>query len=178
MFLNKIKIFLLISNCLIFFFLTYNDVKSEEIKVISGLAIVTDGDSLKINNNKIRLVGIDAPELKQTCQHGVTEYPCGEMSKERLDLIVADFQITCSYSKKDRYKRILGVCYIGNIDSVAFKKRLKSLELNSMMVKSGNAVAYRKYSDEYIKDEEYAKINKKGIWIGNFEMPWDWRKKN
>ena len=178
MFLNKIKIFLLISICLIFFFLTYNDVKSEEIKVISGLAIVTDGDSLKINNNKIRLVGIDAPELKQTCQQGVTEYPCGEISKKWLDLLVADFQITCSYSKKDRYKRILGVCYIGNKDSVAFKKKVKSLELNSMMVKSGNAVAYRKYSDEYIKDEEYAKINKKGIWIGNFEMPWDWRKKN
>ena len=76
------------------------------------------------------------------------------------------------------YKRILGVCYIGNIDSVAFKKKVKSHELNSIMVKSGNAVAYRKYSDAYIKDEEYAMINKRGIWVGKFEMPWDWRKKN
>ena len=72
MFLNKIKLSLLISICLLFFFLTYNDVKSDEIKIVSGLAIVTDGDSLKIDNNKIRLVGIDAPELKQTCQNGVT----------------------------------------------------------------------------------------------------------
>jgi endonuclease YncB( thermonuclease family) len=93
-------------------------------------------------------------------------------------MIVEDFQITCFYSEKDRYKRILGVCYIGNIDSAAFKKKIKSLELNSMMVKSGNAVAYRKYSDAYINDEEFAKINKRGIWIGKFEMPWDWRKKN
>ena len=100
------------------------------------------------------------------------------MSKEWLNLLVKDFQITCSYSEKDRYKRILGVCYIGNINSVAFKKKVKSLELNSMMVKSGNAVAYKKYSDVYIEDEEFAKINKRGIWIGKFEMPWDWRKKN
>ena len=178
MYLSKIKLFLAISICLIFFFLTYNDVKSYEIKTISGTAIVTDGDSIKINNRKIRLVGIDAPELKQTCQNGVTEYPCGEMSKEWLNLLVEDFQITCSYSEKDIYKRILGVCYIGNINSVAFKKKVKSLELNSMMVKSGNAVAYRKYSDVYIEDEESAKINKRGIWIGKFEMPWDWRRNN
>ena len=47
-----------------------------------------------------------------------------------------------------------------------------------MMVKSGNAVAYKKYSDVYIEDEKFAKINKRGIWIGKFVMPWDWRKKN
>ena len=178
MFLNKIKLFLIISVCLIFFFLTYNDVKSQEVKIITGMAKVTDGDSIKINNNKIRLVGIDAPELKQKCINGVSEYMCGKISKEWLNMIVEDFQITCFYSEKDRYKRILGVCYIGNIDSAAFKKKIKSLELNSMMVKSGNAVAYRKYSDAYINDEEFAKINKRGIWIGKFEMPWDWRKKN
>jgi endonuclease YncB( thermonuclease family) len=178
MHLNKTNLFLVISICLIFFLLTYNDVKSKEIKTISGTAIVTDGDSIKINNKKIRLVGIDAPELKQTCQHAGTEYPCGEMSKEWLNLYVENFQITCFYSEKDRYKRILGVCYIGNIDSVAFKKKIKSLELNSMMVKSGNAVAYRKYSDVYVEDEEYAQINKRGIWMGEFEMPWEWRKKN
>ena len=178
MYLSKIKLFLAISICLIFFFLTYNDVKSKEIKTISGTAIVTDGDSIRIDNRKIRLVGIDAPELKQTCQHGITEYPCGKMSKEWLNLLVEDFQITCSYSEKDRYKRILGVCYIGNIDSVAFKKKVKSLELNSMMVKSGHALAYRKYSVAYIEDEDYAKANNLGIWKMNFEFPWDYRRKN
>ena len=62
MYLNKIKLFLVISICLIFFFLTYNDVKSKEIKIISGIAKVIDGDTIRINNNKIRLFGIDAPE--------------------------------------------------------------------------------------------------------------------
>ena len=52
MFLNKIKLFLLISICLIFFFLTYNDVKSEEVKIISGIAKVTDGDTIRIEEKK------------------------------------------------------------------------------------------------------------------------------
>ena len=60
MYLNKIKLFLVISICLIFFFLTYNDVKSYEIKII-------DGDTIHLNSEKIRFSGIDTPELKQTC---------------------------------------------------------------------------------------------------------------
>mgnify|MGYP001329590460 CR=1 FL=1 len=68
MFLNKIKLFLVISICLIFFFLTYNDVKSDELKIIFGTAKVIDGDTIKIKKNKIRLFGIDAPEKKQQCQ--------------------------------------------------------------------------------------------------------------
>jgi len=93
MYLNKIKLFLVISICLIFFFLTYNDVKSQEPKVISGIAKVIDGDTIKIKNNKIRLLGIDAPEKKQQCQKPwlsisfVTfskSYSCGEISTQRL----------------------------------------------------------------------------------------------
>ena len=68
MFLNKTKLFLVISICLIFFFLTYHDVKSQEIKIISGVAKVIDGDTIKIEKKKIRLFGIDAPEKKQKCQ--------------------------------------------------------------------------------------------------------------
>ena len=64
MYLNKIKLFLVISICLLFFFLTYNDVKSQETKIISGIAKVIDGDTIKIERNKIRLFGIDAPEKK------------------------------------------------------------------------------------------------------------------
>ena len=68
MYLNKIKLFLVISICLIFFFLTYNDVKSQEPKIISGIAKVIDGDTIRIEKSKIRFFGIDAPENKQLCQ--------------------------------------------------------------------------------------------------------------
>ena len=61
MFLNKIKIFLVISITLIFIFLSYDDVNSKEFKIISGMARVIDGDTIKIDKVKIRLMGIDAP---------------------------------------------------------------------------------------------------------------------
>ena len=66
MFLNKINLFLAISICLIFSFLIYNDVNSEEVKIISGIAKVTDGDTIQIEGKKIRFFGIDAPEKKTT----------------------------------------------------------------------------------------------------------------
>ena len=62
MYLNKKRLFLVISICLLFFFLTYNNVRSNQLTIISGIAEVVDGDTIKINSNKIRLFGIDAPE--------------------------------------------------------------------------------------------------------------------
>ena len=62
MFLNKIKIFLLISICLIFFFATYQDLSHNKVKVI-------DGDTIHLNNEKIRFSGIDTPEIKQVCNY-------------------------------------------------------------------------------------------------------------
>ena len=68
MFFTKRKAIILIIICSIFFVLTYKDVKSEEIKEISGNAQIIDGDTIKINSKKIRLHGIDAPEFKQMCK--------------------------------------------------------------------------------------------------------------
>ena len=180
MYLNKIKLFLVISVCLIFFFLTYFDVKSQEVKIVSGTAIISDGDTIKINNEKIRLAGIDAPEIKQKCYSYLLEreFPCGMFSKDMLMTITSTSKVTCFYTEKDRYKRILGTCYMGDLNSVAVIKKVKEANINRLMVRLGQAVAYRKYSNEYITDEEYAKKNLNGIWKGKFEMPWDWRKKN
>ena len=77
MYLNKIKLFLAISICLIFFFLTYNDVKSYEIKII-------DGDTIHLNNEKIRFTGIDTPELKQTCNKNNEIINCGIQARKLL----------------------------------------------------------------------------------------------
>ena len=68
MFFTKRKVIILIIICSIFFILTYKDVRSEEIKEISGNAQIIDGDTIKINSKKIRLYGIDAPEFKQMCK--------------------------------------------------------------------------------------------------------------
>ena len=175
MYLNKKKLFLVISICLIFFFLTYNDVKSQELKIISGIAKVIDGDTINIKNNKIRLFGIDAPERKQQCQKPwlsisfltfKKNYQCGKISTNILKNKINNKFIICKSTNKDRYNRFIAECY----------KDKKNI--NRWMVLNGYAVAYRKYSKKFVSQENLAKKEKLGLWAGTFEMPWDWRKNN
>ena len=159
MYLNKINLFLVISICLIFFFLTYKDVKSFEIKVI-------DGDTIHLNGEKIRFSGIDTPELKQTCSKNNEIIFCGIEAKKLLVDKIASNEINCISEGKDQYKRTLAECFVND------------LSLSSYLVKKGYAFAYRKYSKKFIADEDFARSNNLGIWSMKFEYPWDWRKKN
>ena len=159
MYLNKTNLFLVISICLIFFFLTYNDVKSVEVKVI-------DGDTIYLNGEKIRFSGIDTPEIKQTCTKNNEIIKCGILAKELLIKIIANNKINCIREGKDRYKRTLAECFVND------------LSLSSYLVKNGYAFAYRKYSKKFIADEDFARLNKLGMWSMKFEYPWDWRKNN
>ena len=159
MYLNKINLFLVISICLIFFFLTYNDVKSIEVKVI-------DGDTIHLNGEKIRFTGIDTPELKQTCNKDNKIIPCGIEARKLLIDKISDNNVKCKREGKDQYKRTLAECFVNN------------LSLSSYLVRKGYAFAYRKYSKKFINDEDFAKKNNMGMWSMNFEYPWDWRKKN
>jgi len=175
MFFTKKKLIILIIISSIFFILTYNDVRSENINKISGFAKVVDGDTIKINSKKIRLYGIDAPEKKQKCKKTyltisfmsfTKDYMCGEVSTQKLIKKINKQKLNCNIIDVDRYKRLIGECFKRNIN------------LNSWMVSNGYAVAYRKYSKKYVSDEINAKNNKLGIWQGKFEMPWDYRRKN
>ena len=175
MFFTKRKAILLFLICLIFFFLTYQDVKSSEITSITGHAEVTDGDTIKINTFKIRLNGIDAPEKKQKCKRPYLEiftfifyedYFCGQKSTEALIKKINNQKITCKISDVDYFKRLIGECY------------KRKINLNAWLVSNGHAVAFRKYSKKYVSHETLAKQEKKGIWQGKFEMPWDYRKSN
>ena len=159
MYLNKINLFLVISICLIFFFLTYNEVKSIEVKVI-------DGDTIHLNGEKIRFTGIDTPELKQTCNKDNKIIPCGIDARKLLIDKISDNNVKCKREGKDQYKRILAECFVND------------LSLSSYLVRKGYAFAYRKYSKKFIDDENYARENNLGMWSMNFEYPWDYRKKN
>jgi len=159
MYLNKIKLFLVISICLIFFFLTYNDVKSYEIKII-------DGDTIHLNKEKIRFTGIDTPELKQTCNKNNEIIYCGIEARQLLIDKIGKNQVYCIREGKDQYNRTLAECFI------------KDLSLSKFLVREGYAFAYRKYSKKFINDENYARKKSIGMWSMKFEYPWDWRKKN
>ena len=159
MYLSKKKAILVISVLALVFFFTYNDVKSQEVKI-------TDGDTIKINGEKIRFSGIDTPELKQTClKEGVKNF-CGKEAKQILIDKIADNKVTCVREGKDRYKRTLAECFV-NDES-----------LSSYLVRSGYAFAYRKYSKKFIIDEDYARINNLGMWSMEFEYPWHFRRNN
>ena len=159
MYLNKKKVILVISVSAIVFFLTYTDVKSQNLKI-------TDGDTIKINGEKIRFSGIDTPELKQTClKEGVKNF-CGKEAKQILIDKIADNKVTCVREGKDRYKRTLAECFV-NDES-----------LSSYLVRRGYAFAYRKYSKKFVIDEDYARVNKLGMWSMEFEYPWHFRRNN
>ena len=141
------------------------------VKVIAseiyGLPVVTDGDTIKISNNKIRLHGIDAPERNQKCAKNSKEYNCGTVATRALIKKIKKNIVKCIVQEnKDRYDRFIGVCFIEKND------------LNKWMVRNGYAIAYRRYSKDYILDEEFAKTNKLGLWSGTFLRPEIWRKLN
>tara|TARA_B100001173_G_C15706787_1_gene428450 strand:+ start:24 stop:485 length:462 start_codon:yes stop_codon:yes gene_type:complete len=127
---------------------------------------VIDGDTIILNNKKIRFSGIDTPELKQTCINNNKKIFCGVLVKTFLINKIGNKIPICIEQGKDIYKRTLAECFIDN----------KSL--SSFLVKNGYAFAYRKYSKKFIKDEEHAKVNKLGLWQMEFQYPWDYRKKS
>ena len=159
MFLNKRKVIFLISIFLLVFLLTINDIKSQELKIV-------DGDTIHLDGEKIRFTGIDTPELKQTCiKNGIKNF-CGVTAREILIEKIADNKVECISEGKDQYKRTLAECFVNNES------------LSSYLVRSGYAFAYRKYSKKFIGDEDYARINKLGMWSMKFEYPWDFRQNN
>ena len=159
MFLNKRKILLLIIICSIFFLVTYYDVKSYDIKII-------DGDTIHLNNEKIRFSGIDTPELKQTCNKNSEIIYCGIEARQLLINKIGKNKVHCVRKGKDQYKRTLAECFVNN------------LSLSRFLVREGYAFAYRKYSKKFINDENYAKKNNIGMWSMKFQYPWDYRKNN
>ena len=137
---------------------------SKVLNASSSLKII-DGDTIILNSEKIRLYGIDTPEIKQTCtdNYGHT-YLCGVKAKLELEKIIGSRKVSCIKKTKDRYKRSISICYVDEND------------INSLMVKRGWALAYRKYSKKYVKDEAIAKLNNAGMWSGKFIEPWKWRR--
>ena len=150
----------------------FQNIQASEIK---GFPKIVDGDSIHIKTYKIRLEGIDAPEMKQKCKKPYLqmmfftfqkEYNCGQVSKKKLLKKIGNKPVKCILLGKDRYKRYLAKCFKGTIN------------LNRWMVRNGYAIAYRKYSKLYAPDENFAKEEKLGLWSGTFIKPEKWRKLN
>jgi len=130
---------------------------------LSGPARVVDGDTIELEGERIRLHGIDAPEGRQICAAEGAEYPCVTMATAHLVTLTLGKHIECDGQERDRYKRLVAVCYANGVD------------LNGALVRAGWAVAYRRYSTDYVDEEAEARSEGIGMWRGEFDMPWEWR---
>ena len=131
---------------------------------ITGVVSVVDGDTIEIHGQVIRLFGIDAPESSQLCVRPTGErWRCGQRASFALSDRIGRATLSCQPHDLDRYGRVVAVCFKGHED------------LNRWMVMTGWAVAYRRYSVDYVADEAGARRSQINIWSGSFDMPWDWR---
>ena len=127
---------------------------------LAGTARAGDGDSLTMAGQRIRLLGIDAPELDQTCSRADGQpWPCGTAARRRLANLVAASTTTCRPAGSDRYGRILAVCTAAGSD------------LGAVMVAEGFAIS----STGYGAEEAAARAAGLGIWAGSFMPPRQWR---
>jgi len=126
---------------------------------ISGLARAVDGDSLEVRGTRVRLFGIDAPELDQQCTRGEKRWDCGAEAADQLSKLVMGRTVSCAPAGLDQYERVLARCSVPGTD------------VNLAMVQAGYAVAYRRYSTEYVRAEEAAKAARRGVWSGTFKPP-------
>lgn len=132
---------------------------------LTGHPRVIDGDTIAFGDARVRLVGIDAPEKAQTCQDQAgAAYRCGLSAAAALTGKIGAGDVRCEGDELDRYGRLLAVCYHGTED------------LNGWMVRSGWAFAYRHFSMTYVPLEEAARLDGIGLWRGDAESPWDWRR--
>ncbi len=125
---------------------------------------VSDGDTLVVNGERIRLSGIDAPENGQTClDRAGIEYDCSMLATMALEELVIGKSIECRSEARDRYGRTLAACYVEGRD------------VGAQMVRQGWALAFRRYSIRYVPEEDEARLTRRGMWAGSFVPPWEWR---
>ena len=125
----------------------------------SGLAEVIDGDTVEIEGKRIRLFGIDAPEATQLCYRGSESWACGEAAASELRGLISGNELSCRGYEIDQFGRLVAVCTIAGMD------------LGKLMVAQGWAIAFRRYSDDYVADQARAQASKLGMWNSTFVSP-------
>ena len=142
---------------------------SGAIRPLGGKALVIDADSIKVGEaaTRVRLDGIDAPELKQPCiRADGSEWACGREAGRALERRIAGRNVICERLRPGLV-RLRGVCRIEGEET----------ELNRWVVEAGWAFAFVKSSRAYSDDEAAARAARRGIWSGRAPAPpWEWRR--
>lgn len=138
--------------------------RSPFTEILTGSAAVLDGDTIIVAGERVRLHGIDAPEIGQTFLWRGQHVECGTMSMAALEALTAGVKLRCEGIERDRYGRLVAKCFSPN-----------GIDIGRRLVSSGWALAYRYYSMDYVDAELAARKARRGLWRGQFEKPWEWR---
>jgi len=134
----------------------------EPVTKLHGTPYVVDGDTLIVAGRKVRLLGLDAPEMDQTCRDGDgQDWACGDAARQGLWDLIGGGAVDCTGNGTDRYGRLLAIC------------RLAGTDMGAELVRRGLAVSRGKYGDE----QTSANAESAGIWAGGFDDPADWRRR-
>ncbi|WP_332687597.1 thermonuclease family protein [Devosia sp.] len=135
-------------------------VLDQPLPPVAGKARASDGDSLRLGEARIRLLGFDAPELAQDCDGADGRpWPCGRAARDRMAALLSGGAVQCRPEDTDQYGRLLATCTAGGSD------------LGAVMVAEGLAIS----SGRYWTEEAAARQRRAGIWAGGFDTPRDWR---
>lgn len=143
-------------------------------QILTGPARVVDGDTLEVQGQKVRLHGIDAPEIRQTCTRAGKVWACGVAARRHLEELIARRPVTCTKTDTDRYGRIVARCFV-DLSATPGRPHVH-LDLGGWMVRNGHAIAYTRYSTDYVPQETAARGARLGLWSGTFVPPAEWRK--
>jgi endonuclease YncB( thermonuclease family) len=128
---------------------------------LSGQATAVDGDTLRIGDTRVRLLGLDAVELDQTCTDSAgAKWDCGREARSFLAALTKGETTSCAADGRDRYRRVLARCAVANAD------------IGAQIVRAGWAVAELEYGLALAE----ARLNGRGIWAGTFDDPAEWRR--
>lgn len=131
---------------------------------ISGTGLAKDGEVISVDGTPLRLHGIDVLEKDQLCRKSGTTWRCGSEAAEQLKKWLHTKEVRCVGNDTDKDGLLSAECFVDGYS------------LNARLVSEGWALAYTRYSDKYLPEQNQAKSEKKGMWVGEFVKPWDWRR--
>jgi len=125
---------------------------------LSGPAAAIDGDTLILEGTSVRLAGIDAPELEQTCLRNAQEIPCGLISKGALLDLITAMDVHCDLDGGELDALPTAICQAGGF------------EINENMVYTGWALPLADIS-RYDTIRNGAKDDGRCLWSTDYVVP-------